>query len=167
LAARAEESVLQNLIQFYTHDFSEFWAGTDKGDLLPDARFALYPLEAYWDRPHWFAHLLWHDDALAGCALINDHAHSGKATEHSVAEFFVLRKHRGQGVGRDAFLGLLARYPGTWEVAVARRNAGAISFWEKTLTGAAAVRNLQRIDVKNDGWNGPAFRFEVPGEPAK
>ena len=101
-ALREQEPTIQNLIQLYTHDFSEFWAETSKGDLLPNGRFEPYPLEEYWIRANWSAMLIWRDRLLAGFALINDVAHSGMPTEHSVGEFFVLRKHRGNGVGRIA-----------------------------------------------------------------
>ena len=32
-AARGDGAVLQNLFQLYTHDFSEFWAGSARGEL--------------------------------------------------------------------------------------------------------------------------------------
>ena len=31
--------LLQNLFQLYTHDFSEFWAGSARGGLGADGRF--------------------------------------------------------------------------------------------------------------------------------
>jgi predicted acetyltransferase len=101
-ASHSQDPIIQNLAQLYTHDFSEFRTDTAKGDLLLDGRFEAYPLEGYWTRPGWWASMIWCDEALAGFALINDHAHSGKPVDHSVSEFFVLRKYRGRGVGRLA-----------------------------------------------------------------
>ena len=46
MAARADErDVLANMIQLYTHDFSEQWSGTPRGDLQDDGRFPAYPLD--------------------------------------------------------------------------------------------------------------------------
>jgi|SRR5665213_1308250 len=159
-ALRTQEPIIQNLMQLYTHDFSKFWAETSKGDLLPDGRFDAYPLEEYWSRPNWSATLIWRNDILAGFALINDHAHSGKPTDRNVGEFFVLRKHRGHGVGRLAAQILFAQHPGSWEIAVARKSVRAAQFWQKTIEGAAEVTDIHKLDLTNDDWNGPIFRFE-------
>jgi predicted acetyltransferase len=159
-ARRDQEPIIQNLAQLYTHDFSEFWAGTAKGDLRPDGRFAPYPLEQYWTRPRWSAALIWSDDVLAGFVLINDQAHSGQPVNRNVGEFFVLRKHRGLGVGRRAAEAVFSRHAGSWEVAVARRNVRALQFWRKTIGGTAQAADIHELDLNNQNWNGPVLRFE-------
>jgi len=148
-ALRAQMPIIQNLIQLYTHDFSEFWAGTSKGDLLPDGRFAAYPLDEYWTRPRW----------SAGFIVINDRAHSGEPVDRNVGEFFVLRKHRGHGVGRLAARAVFSQHPGSWEVAVARKNVRAREFWRKAICGTAHATDVLELDLENDKWNGPVFRF--------
>jgi predicted acetyltransferase len=159
-AGRAQEPIIQNLAQLYTHDFSDFWAGTSKGDLLPDGRFAPYPLEQYWSRPRWSASLIFSDDVLAGFVLVNDQPHSGEPVDRNVGEFFVLRKHRRMGVGRSAAEAVFSRQPGSWEVAVARKNVRALEFWRRTISGIAAVADIQEFDLDNQHWNGRVFRFE-------
>ena len=57
-AQGSQAPIIQNLAQLYTHDFSEFWAGTSRGDLGPEGKFAAYPLDEYWTRPNWSASLL-------------------------------------------------------------------------------------------------------------
>ena len=160
LASRSQEPLLQHLFQLYTHDFSDFWADTDRGDLLPDGRFAAYPLDEYWTEPAWSASLIWRDDVLAGFALLNDRTHTAVAVDHNVAEFFVLRKYRGRGVGRQAAAMIFSQYPGTWEVAVARKNVQARSFWRGVIHGAAQAANVNEIDLNDEHWNGPVLRFE-------
>lgn len=154
-----DAETIQNLMQLYTHDFSEYWAGTDNGELGADGRFAPYPLSPYWHRPDWQALLLYQAEALAGFALINDHSHAAQPTDHNLAEFFVLRKYRGVGVGRMAASQLFTNHPGQWEVAVARKNIPAYRFWRKTITSLAIASNIQEIDAHDDGWNGPIIRF--------
>lgn len=156
-ATRADESVLQNMLQLYTHDFSEFWAGTSKGDLQPDGRFADYPLGEYWIRPRWSAAIVRYDDRLAGLALVNDRGHSGKPVDRNMAEFFIVRKYRGRGIGRAAAEQIFARHPGQWEVAVARKNVAALSFWRTVIAGATRACEL---DINSPEWNGPILRFE-------
>lgn len=168
-APASQAPLLQNLFQLYTHDFSEFWAGTARGELGPDGRFEAYPLDeyGYWRSPGCAAWFIHHEGALAGFALVNDHAHSGEATDANVAEFFVLRKHRGSGVGARAARALFAQRPGTWEVAVARKNLPALAFWRKTLAGSAGVSELRELDLRDDRWNGPVFRFRWAPDHAR
>jgi predicted acetyltransferase len=152
--------VIQNLVQLYTHDFSELWAGTARGDLRPEGKFDPYPLDEYWSRPNWSAWLIWRGAALAGFALLNDQSHSGLPTTHNVAEFFILRKYRGQGAGRIAAQALFSRYPGQWEAAIARKNVAAHKFWRSIIEGAPQASARQELDVRSDQWNGPVLRFE-------
>ncbi|MGO9935746.1 MAG: GNAT family N-acetyltransferase [Steroidobacteraceae bacterium] len=159
-AERAQEPVIQNLVQLYTHDFSEFWAGTPRGDLKPDGRFDPYPLDDYWTRPGWSAALISNNGVLAGFVLTNDQAHSGRPVEHNVGEFFILRKHRRQGVGRRAAEAVFSQQPGSWEVAVARKNVRAGEFWRTTIRSSPQATNIHELDVANEMWNGPVFRFE-------
>ncbi len=159
-AQGSQAPIIQNLAQLYTHDFSEFWAGTSRGDVGPDGKFAGYPLDEYWMRPTWSALLIWQHAVLAGFALINDQTHSGMATQRNVGEFFILRKYRGQGVGRMAALTMFSQQPGQWEVAVARKNKPACEFWRRIITGAAQAVCVRELDVQTESWNGPILRFE-------
>jgi predicted acetyltransferase len=152
--------IIQNLMQLYTHDFSEFWAGTARGDLNSDGRFEAYPLREYWSRPNWSALFIWRDQVLAGFSLINDKTHSGQAADRNVGEFFILRKHRGQGVGQIAAELLFSSHPGSWEVAVARKNVQAREFWRKTIRNAGQAADVRELDANSAQWNGPIFRFE-------
>jgi predicted acetyltransferase len=159
-AERTQAPVIQNLMQLYTHDFSEFWGGTARGDLNAQGLFDAYPLDQYWSQSHWAAMLIWCDRALAGFCLINDRTHSGLRAQRNLAEFFVLRKYRGRGVGRRAAESIFSHHPGAWEVAVARKNAPAREFWRKTITRAAKCSQFQELDLEDERWNGPIFRFE-------
>jgi predicted acetyltransferase len=76
-----------------------------------------------------------------------------------IAEFFVLRKYRRLGVGRQAALLLWHRLPGTWTVRVSEGNTGALSFWSEVVaefTKGAAVEST-RAGTPND-WR--VFTFE-------
>jgi predicted acetyltransferase len=159
-AERAQAPVIQNLLQLYTHDFSDFWSGTARGDLNAQGLFDAYPLDEYCSQAHWAAMLICCDRALAGFCLVNDRTHSGLHAQRNLAEFFILRKYRGQGVGQRAAQSIFSRHPGSWEVAVARKNAPAREFWCKTVTRSAKCSRFQQLDLQDDRWNGPIFRFD-------
>ena len=158
-AERAQAPIFQNLMQLYTHDFTEFWRDTARGELNAQGLFDAYPLDEYWYRDNWAAMLIWRDRVLAGFCLVNDRTHSGLPAPRNMAEFFILRKHRGQGVGRIAAEVIFSHYPGSWEVAVARKNAHAREFWRKTIELSAKSSQYQELDLHDERWNGPIFRF--------
>jgi predicted acetyltransferase len=156
----AHEPVLAALFQLYIHDFSEHWAGTANGELQEDGRFEPYPqLESYWTDPAREAFFIRADGALAGFALINDHSHSGLSLDRSVAEFFVARKYRRSGVGAEAARTVIKASPGQWELAIARKNTGALAFWRRVALTVAS-NEINELDIQ-DPWNGQILRFRV------
>jgi predicted acetyltransferase len=162
LASRADEATIENLMQLYTHDFSELWSETEDGELEEDGRFGLYaPLPRYWEDPDRVALLLRFEGRLAGFALLNGVSHSGRAADRNMAEFFVVRKHRRRGVGLAAAQAIFCRYPGLWEVAVARRNTGALAFWRRAIGGLDGAEGVEELDIASPQWNGPILRFRV------
>ena len=160
-ARSADESALQNLLQLYTHDFSGLWSGTKRGEIHADGRFEEYPLHDYRHRPNWMTFFIRQGGELAGFCLVNDHIHSAMPVERSISEFFILRKHRKQGVGRSAALQVFTDYPGSWEVAVARKNVKAQAFWRATIRAFAAASEICELDLHSDRWDGPVFQFKV------
>ena len=158
-ALPGEARVIDNMMQLYTHDFSEFWAGTARGDLNSEGLFEPYSLEGYWSRPNWSALFIWHNRVLAGFSLINDQTHTEEPVDRNVGEFFILRKHRGQGVGRLAAELVFSSHTGSWEIAVARKNMRAAEFWRRTVHNSGRAADIREMDLQTGTWNGPILRF--------
>ena len=156
----ARRPALEALFQLYVHDFSEYWAGADRGELQEDGRFADYPfLDRYWREPERSAWFIRVDGHLAGFALLSASSHSGLPADHDMAEFFVVRKHRRGGVGLLAASLLITPRAGLWEIAVVRANGGAMAFWRKV--AAACGPDVESLDVDDARWNGLILRFVV------
>lgn len=165
VALPEQRSVIRNLMQLYVHDFSEHWAGSQRGELEDDGRFPDYPLDAYWNNPARIPLLMRVNGHLAGFALLNDHSHSGISADRNMAEFFIVRKHRRGGIGTAAAHIIFSRYPGQWEAAVARRNLGALGFWRNAIRRHPLVADIVESDVATDAWNGPILRFRILPAP--
>jgi predicted acetyltransferase len=160
-AGPERRETLGNLFQLYVHDFTEQWAGTERGELGEDGRFEPYPyLDSYWEEPDREAFLIRADGRLAGFVLINRFSHSGLPLDHAMAEFFVVRKHRRGGVGRAAARAAIGGRPGQWELAVARKNLGALAFW-RGVAAELAAGEVEALDQSDDHWNGLIIRFRV------
>ena len=166
MAARADEcDALANMIQLYTHDFSEQWSGTPRGDLQDDGRFPAYKLDAYWSEADHVPLLFRLGGRLIGFALLNGLSHSGRPVERNMAEFFITRKYRRCGLGSAAAQKIFSCYPGLWEVAVARRNLGALAFWHHAIKTHPFARDVEETDSTSCAWNGPILQFRI-GLPA-
>ena len=77
-----------------------------------------------------------------------------------MAEFFVARHYRREGVGRLAALQAIRPRPGRWEIAVARRNTGALAFWREVARSVS--QQADERDVATDHWDGPVLRLVAP-----
>ena len=148
------------MLQLYIHDFSEYWIGQDRGEILESGQFESDPrLGRYWSEPGRSAWFIRADGHLAGFALLSGHSHSGLPADHDMAEFFVVRKHRRAGVGFDAARQLIAARPGQWEIGGVRAHVRATGFWRRVAAGASPEVDEQQLDDAR--WNGAILRFKV------
>lgn len=162
IARPDERELIANLLQLYTHDFSDFWPGTPRGELGDDGRFEAYPsLDLYWREAGRLPLLFRIDRRPVGFALLNDVSHSGLPVDRNMAEFFIVRKHRRGGVGAQAARAVFSLYPGQWEAAVARKNVAALAFWRRAVSGHPDVEDMDERDYQTAHWNGPILRFRI------
>ncbi|MBX3445295.1 MAG: hypothetical protein KF765_00965 [Parvibaculaceae bacterium] len=157
-----EKPVIANLMQLYTHDFSEFWAGTPKGEVDGAGLFPAYPyLDRYWEEESRVPLLLRLGGHVAGFALLNAVSHGGRPVDRNMAEFFILRKHRRGGAGTAAAHAIFDLYPGVWEAAVARRNLAALAFWRRAIASHPRAGDIEEHDIATPAWDGPVIRFRI------
>jgi predicted acetyltransferase len=162
LAAPHERAALENLFQLYIHDFSEILApDRPEGDVGPDGRFPLPPLDELWRDGDQVPLLLRLDGRLAGFALLDRSPHSGRPVDWDMREFFVVRKHRRRGLGLAAAHAIFGERPGQWELAVMRANTAALPFWRKAAATHPLARGVEEIDLATSAWNGPVIRFRI------
>jgi predicted acetyltransferase len=136
------------LIELYAYELSDV-ANLKIGS---DGRFGYAHLPFYWIDSWRYPYLLWLDDELAGFALIQRGSQVTGAPEvWDMAEFFVLRRHRGRGIGLEAAHEIWSRHHGPWEVRVMQRNTGGLAFWQhavNTFTGGSNDPELVLVASK-------------------
>lgn len=138
VATEADAPLLANLLELYAHDLSDVF----QLELRPDGRFGYDRLPLYWREPATrFAFLIRSDDRVAGCALVTRGSPASDDTDVlDVAEFFVLRRHRRAGVGRQAAVLLWDRFPAArWVVRVSAGNVPALAFWRGAIAAYAGT----------------------------
>jgi predicted acetyltransferase len=150
-----ERPIFRNLMELYQYDFSEF----DGADLSP-AGFYDYPyLDHYWVEPERTPFLVRVDSNLAGFVLVSKYNYlTGLKDTWVMAEFFILRRYRRQGIGEYVARFIFSQFPGAWQVGQILENSPAITFWRKVISRFTRG-DFQEHQLDNENWRGPVQTF--------
>jgi predicted acetyltransferase len=137
-----DKEVLDQLLELYLHDLSRL-TGADVGSR---GRYGYFYLDDYWTEPDRHAFFFCVGQRFAGFGLVRSGA------PNDMAEFFVMRKYRRQGVGRRAACALFAMFPGEWQVRQLASNAAATAFWRSVIPvpfrdGEVEIGPVQRFRI--------------------
>jgi len=157
LPARSnQEPILANLLELYAHDFSEF----HEIKIGEDGRFGYNDLPLYWTEPNRHALLVKMDGHLAGFVLVRRISDiSTNELIWDMAEFFILRGCRRDGVGVEAAHRVWRRFPGLWQVRVMQSNHSAHYFWHCAIA-AFTGKVIESVIVEKNGKLWHYFLFE-------
>jgi len=149
-----QKSILQNLLELYKYDFSEF--DLDE-DINSNGLYGYMYLDHYWTEEGRYPFFIMVDEKLAGFALVRrmGTAEANNAV-YSIAEFFVLKKYRKLKVGQTVAYQLFDKFSGSWKVAQIETNKPAQAFWRKTIDRYTQGNYKEIIE---EGWEGPIQTF--------
>ena len=124
-----QKGVLENLFSYYVYDMSEFLglSITDNGLFTFDKN----SLTAYWHQNDHKPYFIYVENEIAGFVLLRRYPECKSIWD--IEQYFVLKKFKGQGVGKRAFQQLTEKYPGQWQVRILKENKMAIKFWLATI----------------------------------
>jgi predicted acetyltransferase len=150
-----DKPLLQRMMELYQYDFSEF----EGNDLDSHGCFGYCYLDLYWVEPDRHPFIVRVDGKLAGFVLVNRYTymHGGDWT---IAEFFIMRKYRRQGIGKRVAFAILDRSPGAWEVQQTETNLPAQAFWRKVIS-EYTNGNYEETYVRDERWRGPIRSFRT------
>jgi predicted acetyltransferase len=155
-ASSHERLVLDNLVQLYCHDWSEL-VPLDVG---VDGRFSALALEPYWSDDWRRPCLIRVGEKLAGFALIEERSRlTGARGVFDMAEFFVLRRYRRQGVGHAAAVAAFEQFKGPWEIRQRDENLAAVAFWRRVIADYTGGRYQEARP--SSGWKGVVQTFST------
>ncbi|AHF07392.1 GNAT family N-acetyltransferase [Desulfitobacterium metallireducens] len=148
-----QKSVLRNLLELYIYDFTEF---------IPDdvdchGLYGYKYLDQYWTEEGRHPFFIYIDGNIAGFVLVRRYYVSDLNDYiYSIAEFFVMKKYRKQGVGREVAFRIFNMFSGVWEVAEVEENRPAQAFWRKVIH---AFTQGDFEEIQKEDWIGPVQRF--------
>jgi predicted acetyltransferase len=148
--------VLANLFELYAHDFSDFH-DVDVGE---EGRFGYPQLALYWSDASRLPFLVRVKGKLAGFVLVKRGSElSDDPAIWDIAEFFILRRYRGRGIGSEVAHQVWRRVPGRWEIRVMESNQAGCEFWQRAIAGFAGAPVSSRPYEKGGvAWR--TFSFE-------
>ena len=154
-ASMHDKSVLRNLMELYQHDLSEY----DGTDVDEHGLYGYKYLGNYWTEPGRYPFLVIVSGKLAGFVLVRTVDSQEKGVIHTIAEFFVLRKYRRQGIGRQVAHQIFDLFPGQWSVYQEEGNLPAQSFW-RSVIGDYTHGVYTDEQLQTEEWHGPRQTFQ-------
>lgn len=136
------------------HDFSDF----DGSDVSAHGLFGYRYIDNYWTEEGRHPLFIKVDDKLAGFALVREIAEDEGPEGYSMAEYFVLRKYRRQGVGTAAACAVFDMFDGRWSVGQEEANKAAQAFWNRVIDDYTGGNYTKRQEAK-----GPVLEFGTSG----
>jgi predicted acetyltransferase len=153
-AAIEDKSILRNLMELYNYDFSEF----DDADVDAHGLYGYHRIDHYWTDEGRFPFLVRMDGKIAGFVLVRTLEEPAPEPVHSIAEFFIMKKYRRHGVGRQVACQIFDRFPGPWHVSQMACNLPAQSFWRSVIADYTHG-NYVEIFLDDETWKGPVQTF--------
>ncbi|CAM4015415.1 GNAT family N-acetyltransferase [Saccharibacillus endophyticus] len=136
------KEVLDNLMQFYIYDFSEFLAF----DVEENGQYSPYPLDDYFEEGnHQFAYVIKREEKYIGFVLVRL-IEDLEIRHYSITEFFILKKYRREGMGMAVATDLFNRHKGPWEVHQIESNKGAQIFWKRVINEYTKGQFEERVE---------------------
>lgn len=124
--------VLENMFPYYIYDMSEYmgWAPNENGLFTYNSS----NFDIYWEQNDHVPYFIYFGEELSGFVLVRKYPANDSV--YDIAQFFVLRKFKGRGVGKQSLELVVKLFPGRWQIRVLIENDGALKFWK------SAVSNL-------------------------
>lgn len=128
-AAESDITILRNLYQLYLHDLSEF-----SDNLQPDASGLFDPsdVDLFFEEEALIPLKILVSGEIAGFVFLSKSG--GSRVDYVIQETFILRGHRGKGLGKAVLKTLVEISPGKYGMYVLKDNVPAEAFWRGALT---------------------------------
>lgn len=148
-----QKPILRNLIELYNYDFTEF----DPDDVNEDGLYGYKYLDHYWTEENRYPFLIRVNDNWAGFVLVRKIGMNPNDNNvYSIAEFFIMKKYRKLGVGKEIAKMIFDTFKGEWKVAQIEKNVPAQHFWRNIIS---EYTSGHFEEIKEPEWDGPIQKF--------
>lgn len=160
-ATLADYQILQNMGRFYVYDMSEYMSKENGWEIPEDGLYECLDFKKYFDQQESYPFIIRKGKELAGFVII-DKKGSDESIDFNMAQFFILRKFKHEGIGRYVAQTCFDKFKGVWELMVLPGNTGAYQFWKRSIqdyTGGKFTEYTRNVaHLSNSEKN--IFKFE-------
>jgi len=149
-----EKPQMKQMLEFYVYEFSVY----EDLDIDENGYFGYSNFNRYWEEPDRFPFVVRSDGKLAGFVFVNKATYI-PSNEWAIGEFFIMRKYRRRGIGKQAAFSIFDKYLGKWEVREIEANKEAHQFWIKVISEYTNGQ-YSEINANDDKWKGPIQSFD-------
>lgn len=133
--------IVLNLVPHYVYDMSEWMGWNCNADGTYDG---CDDLPEYLSEPWGSLYVLRVNDRLAGFTSVRRLSESPASFD--MGEFFVIRKFRRKGVGKEAAEQLFERFRGDWQIRCFVENTPAVEFWRSVVSSYSRGEYRESIE---------------------
>jgi predicted acetyltransferase len=152
VAMLEQKPVLKWLLELYVEEFAQMTGGrVAQKQVFVDGEY----VDLFWKTSDWIPLLIFYHDKVAGFALVI----SGSGVR-ALPEFFILKKYRRQGIGKQAAFQIFDQYPGRWQVMESDFNSAGQEFWRRVISEYTGDRFTESI-VSRPERQGPVQSFDT------
>jgi predicted acetyltransferase len=130
-----KKHILRNMLELYLHDVSEFDDEYKSLELNEAGLYDYNYLDYYWMEEGRYPYIISVDGKLAGFSFIK--TVKGESLTFEVAEFFILRKYRKKGIGKELINRIFSLHKGNWTIDTHIKNTIAQNFWRNAVKSNA------------------------------
>ena len=124
---------IQNMARFYTYDISEYMGNEAGWEMPENGLYDCLDFKKYWQTDTAYPFLIRYKTEIAGFVIV-DKKGSDEEVDFNMAQFFIIRKFKGKGIGKFVAYHCFDRFKGVWEVMIIPGNDGAYQFWKSIIT---------------------------------
>lgn len=154
-ATEQQKPILANLLELYAYEFSEYW----KFDIGDNGFYGYDDLPLYWTDKNKFPYIVYINDKIAGFVLVQKGAPGVDDKDvWDIAEFFIMRKYRKQGIGAIIANTTWKLFKGKWQIRVLQENTESLRFWEYAIQQFTS-KKLNKSEFHYDKYDWYLFKF--------
>lgn len=156
-AQASDFDALEQMLELYQHELSDIWIQ----DLDESGRYG-YDLSRHRAADRWFAYVMLISGRHAGFALVAPACVTRKEGCW-MEQFFVIKRHRRQGVGSALARFVISQHAGPWEIGQMPGNDSARRFWLSVI-GQVTSGRFEKTEVTTGWWQGTVQCFNCPAQ---
>jgi predicted acetyltransferase len=117
-------------------------------------------LESYFEQKQRYPLFITLEKNIVGFVLVNDHVLIEPSAKN-MAEFYIIKNSRNNGIGRVAAKLVFDLFPGYWEVRQMSKYMKPVRFWRNVIANYTH-NNFKEITLNDEQWSGTIQVFKTP-----